>query len=86
MDWALGVSTLVVNLGLGYFKGVWWVWIPHMANAAAWQVYVMQTNQMGLTVLNVATIAIDMVMMFRALKQKRAHDKLTKGGKYGQEA
>ena len=63
---ALGISTLLVNSGLGWSKGAWWMWLIHACNAIAWQVYVMATEQWGLTILNVVTIAVDLVSGVRA--------------------
>ena len=71
MDWILGISTLAVNTGLGYFKGVWWIWILHFMNAVGWQWFAMTQDLMGLTVLNVATMGIDLVMLRRALKKRK---------------
>lgn len=71
MDWVLGITTLAVNTALGYFRGAWWVWVLHFFNAVGWQVYVMATNQLGFTILNVATMGIDLVMLRRALIKRR---------------
>lgn len=67
---ALGLSTLLVNSGLGWTKGKWWMWLIHAANAAAWQAYVVATGQWGLTVLNVVTIVVDIISAYRAYKRK----------------
>jgi len=65
MDWILGVSTLLVNANLGWSKGAWWAWALWAVNAGGWQVYVMATDQWGLSVLNIATMGMGIVNAWR---------------------
>lgn len=67
MDWILGITTLVVNTGLGIAKGAWWMWGIHAINAAVfWNWYVLSTEQYGLILLNCTTAIVDIYFGARA--------------------
>ncbi len=68
MDWFLSVTTLLVNSGLGWSKGAWWMWILHAVNAAVWIAYAIAIKQYGLIFLSVVTIAVDLLSLWRANK------------------
>ncbi len=65
----LGLSTLLANSGLGWLKGVWWMWFLHALNAVAWQIYISITGQWGLTLLNVVTIVVSTLSGVRAYRK-----------------
>lgn len=72
MDWFLSVFTLLSNCGLGWFKGVWWIWLIHSLNAVVWIFYSYTTNQYGLILLSVVTIIIDLISSWRAWRRTHA--------------
>ena len=68
MDWVLAGSTFLLNLALGYFKGVWWIWPIHGLNAFAWIFYSLHIDQTGFAVLAGATLIMDIVMTIKRLR------------------
>jgi len=69
----LSGTTLLVNAGLGWSRGAWWVWGLHTINATAWQVYVMQPGMesaLGISALNIVTICVDIVSGIRAWRRR----------------
>jgi hypothetical protein len=61
MDIVLGTTTLLVNLALGWTKGVWWIWLVHAANATAWIPWACSVGPAwGIIGLSVATIILDL--------------------------
>ncbi len=65
MDWVLSVTTILVNCGLGWVKGKYWMWIIHAINAAGWVFYAITIKQQGLILLSVVTIGIDLVSAWK---------------------
>ena len=61
----MSVTTLVTNLGLGWWRGVWWAWLIHAANALLWVPYCLATDQYGLIPLSAATIVLDIATALR---------------------
>ena len=61
MDYVLMVTTLLVNMGLGWSRGAGWMWLLHAANAGLWIAYTLQTGQMGFVWLSVVTLILDLV-------------------------
>ena len=70
MDWILGITTLLVNSGLGWTKGAWWMWIIHAINAGLWIGYSAITKQYGFILLSGITIIVDVISMARVIKAK----------------
>lgn len=70
MDWILSVTTVLVNSGLGWFKGVWWMWAIHAANAAVWILYAIWIEQYGLIAMSLFTIVIDIATGFKAWRRR----------------
>jgi hypothetical protein len=71
MDWILSVTTLLVNSGLGWAKGHYFMWLTHAVNAMVWILYAITIEQYGLIALSAATILIDMVSASRDLKERK---------------
>ena len=69
-SWFLGISTLLVNSGLGWARGAWWVWGLHFINALLWNVYVIATKQYGFVLLNTITMIVDLVSGYRAWRSR----------------
>ena len=65
MDYILMVTTLLVNMGLGWSKGAGWMWLLHALNAGLWIGYTLQTGQMGFVWLSVITLALDLASAFK---------------------
>lgn len=66
VDWFLSITTLLSNSGLGWAKGVWWMWLIHAINAGIWIIYAVSIEQYGLIVLSCATIAIDIISCLKS--------------------
>jgi len=65
MDWILSITTLAANWGLGWFKGVWWIWLLHALNAGLWIVYSLLTKQYGFVFLSIVTIIMDLITSYK---------------------
>jgi hypothetical protein len=65
MDWFLAITTLLVNSGLGWSKGAWWMWVLHAINALIWVVYSLVTKQYGFVLLSAITIVVDLLSIRR---------------------
>ena len=67
MDIVLGTTTLIVNLALGWTKGVWWIWLVHATNALLWVpwAYSVPGHAWGVVGLSVATIVLDLLSCWK---------------------
>lgn len=70
MDWLLSVTTILVNSGLGWIKGKWWMWGLHAVNAAAWIIYALLIKQYGLIFLSATTVVVDLISAWRTINNK----------------
>jgi hypothetical protein len=71
MDWFLSITTLLVNSGLGWTKGAWWMWLLHSINAAIWIIYSLAIKQYGLILLSGITIIVDVISLVQAKRKER---------------
>ena len=71
MDWFLMVTTLFTNASLGWFKGVWWIWLIHAFNAVLWIYYSIVIQQWGFVGLSIVTILIDLVSSYRNWRKEK---------------
>jgi hypothetical protein len=71
MDWALSITTLLVNAGLGWTRGAWWMWIVHSVNGAAWIIYASIIGQYGLIIVGLGTVIIDIPSAIRAYRKSK---------------